>query len=55
MYGKRVPLCRPERAVVEAGAQLVTAVAEQAFDDLPRMLADQRARQVIERRAFPTA
>ena len=42
-------LCRRERAVVEAGAQLVTAIAEQAFDNLPRMLPDQRARQVIER------
>ena len=49
------PLCRPERAVVEAGAQLVMAIAEQAFDDLPRMLPDQRARQVIERGSFATA
>ena len=52
MYGKRVPLRRPERAVGEAGAQLVMAVAEQALDDVPRMLADQRARQVIDRRGL---
>ena len=44
------PLRRPERAVGEAGAELLAAAAEQAFDDLARVLTDQRAGQVIEGR-----
>mgnify|MGYP003693567423 CR=1 FL=1 len=49
---KARPLCRPERAVGEACAELFVAVAQQAFDNLPGVLTDQRARQVIRRRGF---
>src|SRR5262245_25556983 len=42
------PLRRPERAVGEAFAQFLPAAAEQALDDLGRVVADQRAGAMIE-------
>src|SRR6266403_5447894 len=34
--GKARPLCRPEGAVGEPGAELLVAIAKQAFDNLDR-------------------
>src|SRR5262245_66578318 len=44
------PLRRPERAVGEPFAQFLPAAAEQALDDLGRVVADQRAGTMIEGR-----
>src|SRR6266498_338502 len=50
--GKACPLCRPEGAVGETGAQLFVTVSQQAFDNLAGVLTDQRARQVVRCRGF---
>src|SRR3984893_528238 len=46
------PAHRPERAVGEARTEVFAAVYQQAFDNLSRVLTDQRARQVVRRRGF---
>src|SRR5262249_5198060 len=49
---KARPFHWPERAVGKARTEIFVAVAQKAFDNLSRMLTDQRARQVVRSRGF---